>query len=117
MLVVDEGTGELFGDEDGETYGLFGILGGVVYWPIGAPRSEKNAVGELDGQTPPVLPTGGGDGIPDETFFSRNRLHTGTETFYGGRTIDVAAHVAMAGTHGVLDGEVEAMFGFACFGG
>ena len=115
MLVVDEGTGELFGDEDGETDSLFGILGRVVYRPVGAPRSEKNAVGELDGQTPPVLPTGGGDGIPDETFFSRNRLHTGTETFYWGRTIDVATHIPMAGAHGVLDGEVEAVFGFACW--
>ena len=98
---MDKGTGILFGDKDGETDGLFGILGGVVYGPISAPRSEKNAVGKNN--------RGG-----VFSSLSGDRLHAGTETFYGGRTIDVATHIPMAGAHGVLDGEVEAVFGFAC---
>ena len=101
MLIVDEETGILFGDKDGETDGLFGILGGVVYGPISAPRSEQNAVGENDR-----------DGVL--SALGRDGLHAGTETFYGGRTIDVASHIPMARLHGVLDGEVEAVFGFAC---
>ena len=34
LLIVDEGTGIFFGNEDGEADGLLGIFGGVVDGPI-----------------------------------------------------------------------------------
>ena len=41
---MDELAGKLFGDEDGETDGLFGVLGGVVDRPIGAPGGEEDTI-------------------------------------------------------------------------
>ena len=89
LLVVNEGAGVGFGDEDREADRLFGVFGGIVYRPVGSPRGEKNAVREDDYTSITRRPR--------STRFSWDKLHTGTETFHRFAEADVAAHIAMSG--------------------
>ena len=99
LLVMNEGAGIGFGDENRETDGLFGVLCRVVHRPVGSPRGEKNAV-RKDNYTSITR-------RPRSTRFRWDKLHTGTETFYRFAEGHVASHVAMPGTKSVLDRHVQ----------
>lgn len=84
LLVVDDVTGVRVGDEDGEADGLFGVLGGVVHGPIGAPTCEENTIRQIDDTR--ITSSLGRDG-----------LHAGTETGEGVGERHIATEIAVAG--------------------